>query len=360
MARDWALVGVLLVLVVVELALRDPIPYRTLSVVAALAGIPTLLIRRTRPLLAVAITFGVVILIDIPWLIGGGDAPGLYTSAFVLILPYALFRWASGAHALSGLAIMSVPAGIGSIFDFTALSETITGLLIFVSAMALGVAMRYRTRARTAKLDETRARERERLARDLHDTVAHHVSAIAIRAQAGIAVAKTDPNAALDALRVIETEASRTLAEMRTIVRTLRNDDAVELAPQPGIAAVQALATATPGDGPPVHVQVSGDVDRVPSSIATAAYRLAQESVTNARRHARRATRIDVMVRTTPETVTVEVTDDGQSAPVRGEGYGITGMIERAEQLGGTCTAGPREGRGWTVSAVLPTHGVSA
>lgn len=358
MWRDWALVTVLGALTIVEMFVRDDIPYPWLSLLAAAVGIPTLLIRRTRPLAAIAITFGIATLVDIPWLIDGrGQAPGLYTSGSVLFLPYALFRWASGRHALIGLMMMSVPVIVHSVFDFNAASETVTGVVIFLITIVLGVAMRFRAGARTAKVDELRAREREHLARDLHDTVAHHVSAIAIRAQAGIAVAPTDPNAALDALRVIETEASHTLAEMRTIVRSLRGDDAPELAPLPTIADLPALAAATP-EGPTVHVELHGMTDEVPSAVGTAAYRLAQESITNARRHAQAASRIDVVVHSTPDAVTVQVTDDGtMSTKRRGQGYGIVGMIERAEQLGGTCTAGPRDGRGWMVTAVLPIHG---
>ena len=361
MWRDWSLVAVLGVLTVVEMFVRDDIPYPWLSLLAAAVGIPTLLIRRTHPLAAVLITFGIATLVDIPWLIDGrvGEAPGLYTSGSVLLLPYALFRWGSGRHALIGLMVMSVPIVVHSVFDYNAASETVTGLVIFLATIVLGLAMRFRGGARTAKLDELRAREREHLARDLHDTVAHHVSAIAIRAQAGIAVAPTDPNAALDALRVIETEASRTLTEMRTIVRTLRGDDAPELAPLPTIADVPTLA-ATTTDGPAVHVELLGATDDVPAAIGTAAYRLAQESITNARRHAHGASRIDVVVRSTPDTVTVEVTDDGSTPTTRrGAGYGIVGMVERAEQLGGTCTAGPRDGRGWMVTAVLPVAGVA-
>ena len=358
--RDWALVAILLPLCFVEVFVRPDIPLRWPSFAAAIVGVPMFLWRRTHPLRAVAVVFGAAIALDIPWLIGGGDAPGLYTMGYVLLLPYSLFRWGSGRQALIGLGVMMVAATIGLVFDYSVPSEAITGFLIFFSAVALGVAMRYRTGARASKLDEIRALEREELARDLHDTVAHHVSAIAIRAQAGLAVAPSDPTAALDALRVIDAEASRTLAEMRTIVRGLRRGQQAEMAPLPQIADVPGLAVTTPG-GPPVHVELQGDPADVPAPIATAAYRLVQESITNARRHASRASRIDVVVCTSDFAVTVEVTDDGEGASAdRNAGFGIAGMIERAERLGGTCTAGPRDGRGWAVTAVLPLGGVSA
>ena len=122
----------------------------------------------------------------------------------------------------------------------------------------------------------------------MHDTVAHHVSAIAIRAQAGRVVGANDPAAALDALEVIEREASRTLAEMRGIVGTLRGGEDAEFAPQPGLADLERLAST---DGAPrVEVNVARHVGDVGPTVGAALYRVAQEAITNARRHARGAT----------------------------------------------------------------------
>lgn len=359
--RDWALVALLVPLCVVEVIIRTDAPYRWASFAVALAGIPLLLIRRTHPLPAVAVMFGATLVLDLPWLIGGaeGPAPGLFTMAYALVLAYALFRWGSGRDALIGLGIMMVLATIATVFDWSGPSEAIGGYTLFFMVLAAAVAVRYRGRARATARDEIRAREREQLARDLHDTVAHHVSAIAIRAQAGQAVSASDPAAAVEALRVIESEAARTLAEMRTIVRGLRRDDAADFAPLPGIADVPGLAGRAT-DGPEVHVALEGDPGRVPAPVSAAVFRLAQEAVTNARRHARRASRIDVRVRTAGDSVRVEVVDDGEGGARAGEGFGIVGMVERAESLGGTCTAGPRRDRGWVVTAELPLRGVSA
>ncbi|MFC7592986.1 sensor histidine kinase [Nonomuraea antimicrobica] len=235
------------------------------------------------------------------------------------------------------------------------------------AAVALGGAFRYRARARMRELDQVKLLEREQLARDLHDTVAHHVSAMAIRAQAGIATAAANPgaaaDAAVDALRVIEAEASRTLAEMRTMVRVLRRDEssAPELAPHPRLDDLRRLA-GRPRVGPSVEVEIEGEVDDLAPSVGTALYRIAQESVTNARRHARHATRIEVSVAADDASVRLRVTDDGDSTagrPVAASGYGLLGMIERAGLLGGTCEAGPNPGRGWTVTAVLPRTGAA-
>jgi signal transduction histidine kinase len=193
--------------------------------------------------------------------------------------------------------------------------------------------------------------ERERLARDLHDTVAHHVSAMAIRAQAGIATAASDPAAAIDALRIIDAEAARALDEMRGIVRILRAEEPMDLTPGPRVADLEQLASRT---GPTVEVEVVGEADGLQPPVGAAIYRLAQEAVTNARRHARHATRIDVRVVVDENSVRLRVSDDGEPRPSGAPGYGLVGMTERAGLLGGTCAAGPDPDRGWIVTAELP------
>jgi signal transduction histidine kinase len=359
--RDWALVAVLVPLAVLEGVLRPDLPSRAVWVPVAVGLLITLLWRRTRPLLVVAIAFVTTGTIT---LLLGGEQSGLYTLAAMLLLPYALFRWGSGREVVIGATILLVNVGITTI-PVDRLPDAIGGVTVLSSSIALGMAFRYRARARIRELDQARLLERERLARDLHDTVAHHVSAMAIRAQAGLATAAATPDAAVDALRLIETEAVSTLAEMRAIVRALRRTqpaDQADRVPNPGIGDVKQLAGPS-REGPSVDVEISGDVDDLPPAIGTAIYRLAQESVTNAFRHARDATRVEVRVTTDDTSVRLRVTDDGDVGHARAtasSGYGIPGMIERADLLGGTCEAGPNPGRGWTVTAVLPRNGAAA
>jgi signal transduction histidine kinase len=185
---------------------------------------------------------------------------------------------------------------------------------------------------------------------------------MAIRAQAGIAMSATDPAAAVDALRVIEAEASRALAEMRAMVRVLRDAEPADREPSPRIGDLERLATRS-RTGPAVDVELRGDLDDLPPSVGAAIFRLAQESVTNARRHARHATRIEVRVAADETAVRLRVSDDGDSGagPAAGStGYGLIGMTERADLLGGTFEAGPNPDRGWTVTAVLPRTGSAA
>jgi signal transduction histidine kinase len=203
-------------------------------------------------------------------------------------------------------------------------------------------------------------REREQLARELHDTVAHYVSAIAVRAQAGRTLAATQPAAAVDALEVIEEAASRTLTELRAIVGALRDGDEADLAPQRGVADIARLASAA--DGPRVDVELSGDLEGLQPILGAAVYRIAQESITNAVKHARHATRIEVRVSGDRDCVRLTVRDDGDPAPSGTDpaaGYGLAGMSERAALLGGTLEAGPGAGSGWTVTAVLPRSGAA-
>jgi signal transduction histidine kinase len=195
--------------------------------------------------------------------------------------------------------------------------------------------------------------------RELHDTVAHHVSAIAIQAQAGRSVAGANPGAAVDALAVIEEEASCTLTEMRLMVGVLRRGEESELAPQQGVADIGRLARKA-DDWPRVDVELLGDLDDLMPSVEAAIYRLAQESITNAVKHARHATRINVRVAGDDDWVHLTVRDDGDanSASRISSGYGLVGMTERATLLGGTLEAGPSSDKGWTVNAMLPRAGV--
>jgi signal transduction histidine kinase len=257
--------------------------------------------------------------------------------------------------------IILAKLAVSSVFGYLSLGNSFGGIAVLSTTAALGAAFRYRARARLRELERVKLLERERLARDLHDTVAHHVSAMAIRAQAGLATMDSAPGAAADALRVIEAEASRTLAEMRTMVRSLRrvaDDDA----PGPGVRDLEGLAGRFRA-GPSVHIELADDVDDLSPDVGLAIYRLAQESITNARRHARHATRIAVRVFLDDRSVHLRVSDDGDGGPVHPNGppgYGLIGMRERADRLGGTCEAGPNPDRGWTVAAVLPRAGSAA
>ncbi|TJZ80176.1 sensor histidine kinase [Rhodococcus oryzae] len=357
--RDWALVAVLICWSVVEVVLRQDLAPLPLQLLAVLAVLGPLLWRRTHPLVAVAVSCGTLTIVDIVRILTGSQGTLLNSTLAVLILAYALFRWGSGREAASGLGVILLWLAIITTHgaDPTTLAEAVAGYAFFLFAAALGAAIRYRAKIRIRDIDQAKAREREQLARELHDTVAHHVSGIAIQAQAGRAIAASHPERAVEALAVIEDAATRTLTELRAIVGVLRASQDTEFAPQPGVAEVEQLAT----DGrtrPSVEVTLFGEFDDLSPAVGAAIYRLAQESITNARRHARHATQVTVAVTGDADRVRLTIDDDGSAAGGRAPaGYGLVGMRERASLLGGTFHAGPAAERGWRVEAVLPRTG---
>jgi signal transduction histidine kinase len=350
------MVAVLVPTAVLEGILRTDVAWRPVALVLAVALVFPLLWRRTHPLAVVAVLFGAVIVLNLATLIDGPAASvGLNTMIYVVLVPYALLRWGSGREVMIGLSVIVVAGVLGIASAFNGFGEAAAGFVFLMFPAVLGALVRSWTTSRTREIDQMRMREREQLARELHDTVAHHVSAMVIRAQAGRVVAESRPGAAVEALKIIEAEGSRTLAEMRTMVGALRERDDVKLAPQGGVADIERLARAV-GDEPRVEVQLSGDLDDLSPSVGAATYRIAQESITNAMRHARNATRIVVLVAGEQDCVRMNIRDDGDAVSTARplDGYGVVGMTERATLLGGTLQVGPGTDRGWVVDAVLP------
>ncbi|WP_240617434.1 sensor histidine kinase [Nocardioides speluncae] len=354
--RDWLLVAVLVPAAVLEGVLGDHVVWPAVSIIVALGLAYALLWRRTHPLQVVLAVFGTHFVTFVAAAIAGVGAVGVYASILTLLLPYALLRWGSGREVAIGVPVILVAGVVGTAEDYNGLGEAVAGLIFLFIPAVLGAAVRFAVTSRSRELDQVKLLERQQLARELHDTVAHHVSAIAIRAQAGQVVAASRPEAAAEALAVIEDEASRTLAEMRLVVGSLRDEASAELAPQPGLVELRGLARA---DGrPAVYVDVSGELGTLGAAVGTALFRIAQESVTNAVRHARQATRVDVAVTESGDEVLLTVRDDGVDAAASYlTGYGLIGMTERAALLGGTLDAGPDPAGGWTVRAVLPKSG---
>ena len=320
--------------------MTDVVAWRPVALVLAVALAFPLLWRRTHPLAVVAVVFGAVIVLNIATLIDGpATSVGLNTMIYVVLVPYALLRWGSGREVIIGLPIIVVAGLLGIASDYNGFGEAAAGFLFLMFPAVLGALVRFWTTSRTREIDQVRLREREQLARELHDTVAHHVSAMVIRAQAGRVVAPSDPGAALDALRVIEDEGSRTLAEMRIMVGALRDREDADLAPQNGIADIERLAGSL-DDEPRVQVRLTGDLDALSPAVGAATYRIAQESVTNALRHARNATRIDVQVVGEDDAVRLTVRDDGEPGPRIQRRSGL--RRRRDDGAGGTPRRDPR------------------
>ncbi len=355
MRRDWVLVGVLMVTALLEGFLRADVTWRPVVTIVAVGLAPLLLWRRTQPLTCVVVAFGTTMVLGLASLVVGAPGVGLITMIYVLVLVYALVRWGSGHEIVVGLAVVLVAAVVGTVADYTGPAELFGGFAILAAAVAGGAAFRYRAESWRRALDQIRSQERVGLARELHDMVAHHVSAIAVQAQAGRAMAGQRPEAGLEALAVIEGEASRTLAEMRAMVRVLRDGAPAEFAPAPGVADLMSLARRD--RVPVVDVQLPDDLDDLPLPVDAAVYRLAQEALTNALRHARNASRVEIRLVEGAGRLQLRVSDDGQIDPERSSshGFGLLGMAERVQLLGGTLRAGPAPEGGWTVEAELPT-----
>ena len=354
--RDRALVAVVVSWSVVETLLREDLAWGPVLVTVCTLIALSLLWRRAHPLGAVAAGFGTFIAFDVARILAAVDTTGLLSIAAVLVLPYSLFRWGAGREAAVGLGLILAWLPITFVAEPQSAGEMFAGYGFFLSSAAWGAAIRFHATVRVRDVEQAKLRQRSELARELHDSVGHHVSAIAVQAQAGRALAASDTDRALAVLATIEEAASRTLEEMRAMVGILRDGNEAELAPPPGLADIERLAHGL-GEGPRVDVHLSGDFAELSPSVGAALYRIAQESVTNGLRHARHATRITVRVADEGDEVRLTVRDDGEAgAGARtSSGHGLAGMSERATLLGGTVRAGRGPGeRGWTVDAVLP------
>jgi signal transduction histidine kinase len=255
----------------------------------------------------------------------------------------------------------------GQVDGLSLLPEFISTGVVLVTAFVLGDNLR-RRRQHVTDLAERAARaereqglvaeqrvaaERTRIARDLHDVVAHSVSVMVIQAAAARRSLDTDPGAAAEALRSIEATGRTTMNELRTILGVLRTEDgATERQPQPSLSHLDDIVH----DGLEVDVTVEGDPARVPVGASTTGYRLVQEALTNVLRHGGPSATAQVRVVVTDHRLEVEVVDDGRGAGAldSGEGFGIIGMSERVAALGGILEAGPRRGGGWRVHAEIP------
>jgi signal transduction histidine kinase len=200
--------------------------------------------------------------------------------------------------------------------------------------------------------------ERLRIARELHDVVAHSMSIIAVQSGVGAHVLDSQPEEARKALAAVEATSRQALVEMRRLLGVLRQEADPQgiLAPAPGLAEVEALAAEVARAGVRVEVRIEGTPAELPAGLDLSAYRIVQEALTNVVRHAGPAT-ANVAIRYRPGHLAVEVVDDGRGGDPGDQGHGIPGMRERAALYGGTLDAGPLPGGGFRVAASLPVEG---
>lgn len=268
-----------------------------------------------------------------------------------------------------GLALLGcVPVGavvnvsVAVVAGTTMIGATLAGYLRRIVRVRDEVAVE---RARRLEVERDSAatvaaeQERRRIARDLHDVIAHSLTVIVAQADGGRYAARTDPDAARRSLETVAATARVALADLRAALGALRAPGHADTAPLPGADDVPALVASVRDSGHPVILTVTGETGTVPPAAGLTAYRVVQESLTNVLKHAGPQVRTTVEVHHGPAAVRVAVADDGigsasRTGDGRGSGTGLAGMRERVEATGGRFHAGPRAGGGWLVVADVP------
>jgi len=314
--------------------------------------------------------------------VAGGEffkAPPLPTDIAMLVLLYTVAAYRPRRASVPALLVSLA----GSVAAVTVWMPTVDGdFLVRIAyatalfagcallAWVLGDSMRYRRgyyaglEDKAARLEAERhaqakiaaAAERARIARELHDIVAHHVSVMVVQADGARYAMRTDPGRAETALTAISATGRQALTEMRKLLGVLRSaGEQSGLAPVPGLGELRELLDQARAAGLEVSYTLTGTPRDLSEGVELAAYRVVQESLTNTRKHGGLAATAAVTLRYEPDGLTVEVTDDGIASPAyEPAGHGLAGMRERIAMYGGTVQAGPLPGGGFGVTAHLP------
>jgi signal transduction histidine kinase len=345
--RDWPLAcGIVLAVGAVAEAHLRGMPDETV-LMNALATAPLGLPRRYLPAVAVVVSAATAALFALQ---DGGTLTGLIGQLTVLYLVAARYPRPASAAALIPLAGNAVyPYNRGGEARPVALLLACLGL----AAVALGDSRRQITQVRR---DQAVLAERARIARELHDVVAHHVSMMVVQAESARVGTPGLPRAGQESLAAIRETGRQALSELRRLVGMLRAEPGEPTArhPQPGLDRLAELAAAARAAGNEVRLRREGEPHPMPTGVDVTAYRIVQEALTNVRRHATGAA-AEVSVRYTEHAVQLEIRDYGpgpQSANLAG--HGLLGMRERAAMIGGSLHAGPAPGGGFLVTADLP------
>jgi signal transduction histidine kinase len=355
---DAALALLLLAVAEIDVAVgsgwRGPKPFNALLVACVALA---LVWRRSRPLAVLAVAVAVTALQAATY----GSAQSA-TSFFVIVVAVysaaAHARHAAAALALTAVGVAAHDLGDPQIKTFAdaVYDSTMLGLVVLV-----GLAMRARqARTRTIVAEQkTRTRaaveeERRRIARELHDIISHSLGVLVLQAGAAERVLDRDPEHAKQTLRSIRTTGQEAIAEMGTLLALVRGDGHPSREPQPTLADLDRLVETMQEAGLRVALAIEGEQRELPAAVELSAYRIVQEALTNAAKHARGAN-VRALVRYDAETVEIEVSDNGHNrSEAAGSRRGLAGIGERVAIFGGRFEAGPRPEGGWSVRAALP------
>jgi len=365
---DWLLAIVIATILQVQLALAEQPGQSLANVIGGLALALPLAWRRRAPLAVVIVFVGTAVLNEI---LGrglfAGSPPLLASLATAAVVFYSV-----GAHAESRAAVAGALTGVAGLWatvivsgDVDVQSFVFSAGLVVASPWLAGRTARSRHLRAAAVEREQEQREqvavgdeRARIARELHDVVAHSVGVMVVQAQGARRVLDRDPERAREALGAIEHTGRTALEEMRRSLGVLRRDGAeAALAPQPGMDGLGALVEHARRGGLMVEVTLEGKPRSLPQGVDLSAYRIVQEALTNAVKHTSGA-HARVTVRYGEHDLQLEVADDGPgvsvNGPRRGSGHGLVGMRERVALYGGDVRAGPGPEGGFVVRASLP------
>jgi len=332
---------------------------------------PVVLRRRWPPLAIGAVAVHAVVSVLLANTEGLALIVVTYTAAAYLTAPQAvtatLLMWLPGIALTVATGRNDDPPVALSLTYFLAFN-LMAGLVCYLVGRMVYTRRRYvaalEERARTAEQNQHAlteravAEERRRIARELHDMVAHHVSVMGVLASGSRRTLGRDPAAVGEALATIEETSRTALREMRRLLDVLRTDPEPvgELAPQPGLSGLEPLVEQVREAGLPVHLHTSGSVHNLEPGVSLAVYRIVQEALTNALKHGGAHTLAEVRLEVDERWLIVEVFDTGRGPVSRPGpiGHGLLGMQERVALYGGTLSTGPRPGGGFRVCARIP------
>jgi signal transduction histidine kinase len=317
--------------------------------------------RRRHPLLVAVLVLAAFVAVS-----ELGVVPQGWLMPYILVLAYSTGAYARGRESAAGVVVTMAMAYLIGRYAADDPGPTTASDYVFIIVLCgapwlAGHVLRSRHEQAAAARQAAIADERARIARELHDIIAHSLSVVAIQSDAAEHALSHDPALVREPLRAITRTAQDALAEMRRLVAVLRVGDEKEpLQPQPGLAQLDTLIDEVRATGTPVALHVDGDRAALPPGLDLAAYRIVQEALTNARRHAGPSTSARVRVHIDDGDVDIEVTDDGAgqrppSAP--GNGHGLLGLRERVALYGGQFDAGAVPGGGFRIHARLPIGG---